>query len=201
MLEQLAAQFAEHKYVFVPGFIARDICDIATTYTLFKRNFEKRVEVGVQQVPETHSVYGDHLMESLMLFALPWVEKIAQLTLHPTYAHYRVYKPGDELKQHTDRPACQISVSLCLGNYYVDAAPDYGWGLWVRDKYGAHKEYRMNVGDAVIYRGLEVPHWRNRFDARPGSFQSQVFLHYVDAKGQHSDWKFDKRPSLGARAG
>lgn len=198
-MEQMADAFAEHKYILIPGFFSQDICEIAKTYALFKRDFEKNIEVGVQQVPNTHSVYGDHLMESMMLFALPWVEKITRLSLFPTYAHYRVYKPGDELKKHIDRPACEISLSLCLGSEYVNTPADFSWGIWANSRHSAPKEYKMRPGDALLYRGMDVLHWREPFKAGEGSFLAQVFLHYVDANGPHANWKFDKRERLGAK--
>lgn len=52
----------------------------------------------------------------------------------------------------------------------------------------------MKVGDAVLYRGCEVHHWRKKY--KEGQWQAQVFLHYVDANGPHAEWKFDKRPGL-----
>jgi hypothetical protein len=55
-------------------------------------------------------------------------------------------------------------------------------------------EILMNVGDAVLYRGMDKVHWRNKFE---GDWQAQVFLHYVDADGKHADQKFDGRESLG----
>jgi hypothetical protein len=56
------------------------------------------------------------------------------------------------------------------------------------------EEVKMEVGDAVLYRGCEKYHWRDEFK---GKWQAQVFLHYVDQNGPHADWKYDKRESLG----
>ena len=56
----------------------------------------------------------------------------------------------------------------------------------------------LEPGDGVIYRGCEVEHWREAFDAPTGSWQTQVFLHYVDKNGPYGDFcKFDSRPALG----
>ena len=41
----------------------------------------------------------------------------------------------------------------------------------------------MEPGDGVIYRGCEVEHWREAFNAPEGAWQTQVFLHYVDKNG------------------
>ena len=55
-------------------------------------------------------------------------------------------------------------------------------------------EVKMNVGDAVLYRGMDVYHWREKYTE--GKWQAQVFLHYVDQEGPHAEWKYDKRPKL-----
>jgi hypothetical protein len=53
----------------------------------------------------------------------------------------------------------------------------------------------MQVGDAVLYRGMNIEHWREKYTE--GQWQAQVFLHYVDADGPHADQKYDGRTSLG----
>ena len=52
-------------------------------------------------------------------------------------------------------------------------------------------------GDALLYRGIELPHWREAFD---GDRMAQVFLHYVDRDGPHRDWAYDKRARLAVSA-
>ena len=49
----------------------------------------------------------------------------------------------------------------------------------------------------AIYRGIELEHWREKFEAPEGSWHVQAFLHYVDANGPHSEWEYDKRISIG----
>jgi PKHD-type hydroxylase len=49
----------------------------------------------------------------------------------------------------------------------------------------------MQIGDAVIYYGMDKHHWREKYTE--GQWQTQVFLHYVDAEGEHTEWIFDKR--------
>ena len=56
-------------------------------------------------------------------------------------------------------------------------------------------EIKMEIGDAVMYRGCDIYHWREAY--KEGKWQAQVFLHYVDQNGPHAEWKYDKRESLG----
>jgi hypothetical protein len=54
----------------------------------------------------------------------------------------------------------------------------------------------MNPGDAVIYLGCELDHWREEFK---GDWQAQCFLHYVDANGPNEKWKLDGRQYIGEK--
>jgi hypothetical protein len=139
------------------------------------------------QVPNTPSVYADPMMEALLETLLPRIEQETQLRLFPTYSYYRVYKSGDVLKKHTDRPSCEISVTVNLG--YRGGEP---WPLWVETNGVSHPEV-LHPGDALLYRGIDIPHWREAF---VGEHAVQVFLHYIDQAGPHGAWKFDQRPSL-----
>ena len=52
----------------------------------------------------------------------------------------------------------------------------------------------MEPGDAVIYLGCEIEHWREEFN---GDWHAQTFLHYVDKNGSNKEWVKDKRLTFG----
>jgi len=144
------------------------------------------------QAAGTPSAYGDFIMEGLLAKLLPDIERACGEALFPTYAYFRVYKRGDVLKEHTDRPSCEVSVSLCLG--FEGEKP---WPIWIKGPNGVLSA-DLRPGDALVYRGIDCPHWRDIFE---GSRQAQVFLHYVCQNGPHAEWKFDKRsPGTGLRS-
>lgn len=117
-----------------------------------------------------------------------------------------MYAPGEVLKNHRDRPACEISATLTLGFegdqwsiYMADEATKEDGILKVGEDEAEFyvkniSEIKMDIGDAVMYRGIDKYHWRDEFK---GKWQAQVFLHYVDQNGPHAEWKYDKRASLG----
>lgn len=182
--------FNEQKYVHIKGAISPDICGIAAQYGVFDSFVNYSPDAD--QVVGAHRKYADPLMESLLIYALPIVEQNTGLKLFPTYSVYRTYRPGDKLDRHTDRPSCEISVSLCLGYNYEHSDPNYQWGLNVGDK-----EFFMGVGDMVLYKGPEIEHWREPLEGEQGTWQVQVFLHYVNAEGLYWPLKYDARPYLG----
>lgn len=106
----------------------------------------------------------------------------------PAYAFWRIYETGAELRRHKDRNACEVSASLP-----VFAVPDEPWPIHVRDLHGDETGVSLDPGDAIVYQGCRVPHWREPFT---GERQYQVFLHYVIKGGDHADRAFDGRDGL-----
>jgi hypothetical protein len=188
--------FDQQKYTVVDKIVPVDLCRIVTKYALMKEEMEFTPEGPGTQVANAHSVYGDTLMETLLYFLRPHVEQASGKQLCPTYSYYRVYRPGDTLKKHIDRPACEISTTVCFGQYYTLMDENYRWGMYV----GEDTLIKQNVGDGIIYRGCEIPHWRDEFSAGPTSYQVQAFFHYIDKNGPfYPDWAYDTRPNLGFR--
>jgi hypothetical protein len=189
-----AERFQTDKYLYVSGFLSPELARLASDYSLLRRAYFTQPEEEGQQMPGTHSVYADTLMETLLLHCLPKMENLTGLKLYPTYSYYRVYQPGDELKRHRDRRSCEISVTVCLGYDYVTNDPEYHWDIYVDGK-----AFELEPGDAVIYRGCEVEHWRDPFNVQENSWHVQLFLHYVDAAQEDAkDFIYDKRPYVGA---
>ena len=185
MCNQLS-HFTIEKYVHLKGFLDIENCKELTVE--LKRLVEQQVTVKDPQCPKSEAVHGAVVFDKLLVDLLPHFEKASGKKLYPTYSYARLYKPGEKLDIHVDRPSCEISATLTLG---FDGKV---WPIYMGDEGGANaSKIEMAVGDAVLYRGMEKYHWRKKFK---GEWQAQVFLHYVDADGPHKEWKFDKRPSL-----
>jgi hypothetical protein len=189
--------FERDRYVIVKNLVSDEIANIATQYALFDmiNNFDG----GDTMIPGSHASYSDNLMETILLHIKPIVEKHTGKRLIPTYSYYRVYKPGDILNDHTDRPSCEISSTVTMGFRYNDTDENYRWSLhgYVN---GEKRYFRCEAGDGIIYKGIELEHGRDQFEAGKFSYHVQVFLHYVDADGPYAEeFKYDKRPSIGIK--
>ena len=185
-MEKSAAEFAARWHVFQRGVID------AASLVFFYRYALTRASGGTmtlsdKQVPGTPSAYADPTMEMLLEDLRPTVERATGLSLLPTYAYFRIYKQGDVLERHRDRPSCEVSVTLNLG-----CSPNDPWPIWIEGPMGT-ASVAMRPGDALIYRGCDCDHWR---EAYAGDHTAQVFLHYVNEHGPNAEWKFDKRPCL-----
>ncbi len=225
MSEELRTAFEIQRFVVLPGLLPGGVLRVAHEHAV-KRAAAVSLQTDQQdrQVPGTPAVYGDAVMERLMVQIQPLIERVADRALYPTYAYFRVYKHGDVLRPHRDRGACEMTLSVNLG-----AVPDTPWLLWIEDPDGrvdvsddragavagavggagdgegdgeAVKPARgiavdLHPGDAVLFRGIERTHWRDAYD---GEAAVQLFLHYVDRDGPYREWKFDKRAHLGCGA-
>lgn len=179
--------FIQKKYAVITSILVGTELDRLYSYVL-EAAARGQLSTNSDQVPNTPFAYGDELMEHLLESLRPRIEIETGIQLFSSYSYFRVYKSGDVLKKHVDRPACEISVTLSLG--YEAEKP---WAIWLRSEDG-DVSIDLNPGDALLYQGTELIHWREPFD---GSHAAQVFLHYVDKNGPHTAWKYDGRPALG----
>ena len=79
-------------------------------------------------------------------------------------------------------------IANCSSNELLARFKAKNMGLWI----GA--EINMEPGDAAIYLGCEIEHWREEFK---GDWHAQTFLHYVDKNGINKEWFKDKRQIYG----
>lgn len=182
-------QFKDNGYSLVKNAVKAELRDVITQYALFDE-MQDFTPDG-QQVPNAHSKYADPAMEAMLLHLHPLMEKETGLSLYPTYSFYRVYRKGDILTPHKDRPSCEISTTVCFNYSYDDSL--YTWPIIMDGN-----KVDMKPGDIVVYRGVDLEHAREEF-IPPGEddWHVQAFLHYVDINGPYSNYKFDGRNSVG----
>ncbi len=208
--------FRNLKYQIIKKAISYELANFIFNYFMLKRDavsFMYKNNIHSQsgllgtwtdeQVPNTYSNYADFAMETLMMKVLPVMQKETELQLIPTYSYARIYKNGDILKRHKDRPSCEISTTLNLGGdpwpIFIDGT---GADSVIDERRNIHKpnapkgtEVLLDVGDMLVYSGCDLEHWREPFE---GNICGQVFLHYNHVNGPFAEKnKFDGRPMLG----
>jgi hypothetical protein len=184
--DSLRQTLARQQYVVMRSAIAGPLLGFLWRYVQ-AQDEGHAMSAGDHDVPGAACRYADPVMEHLLERLRPAVEAVTGLPLYPTYSYVRLYRTGDALSSHTDREACEFSLSLNLGQ-----DPPASWPLWIRGEAGP-EAIHLEPGDALLYRGIEREHWRERYD---GVKLGQVFLHYVDQAGPHAAWRFDKRDAL-----
>ena len=182
--------YDKNGYVMVEGFLDPSMLQIMSQY--FENKLRRRDWIEGYEGEEQMSklfCYADPLTEAMLLAAQPEIEKICEKELLPTYSYSRIYQPGDELTPHVDRPSCEISVTVNIANK-GELSPIFM-------KYGTDKAVSctLSPGDAVIYKGCDVRHWRDR--TLEGQLTVQFMLHYVDKNGPNAVFNKDKRMAIG----
>jgi hypothetical protein len=184
-------QFKNDGYIHLKNALDKQSCEALTNE--LKVLVEQKKTIQDEQCPLSQAAHGAQIFDNLLEIMLPYFEQQSGLKLYPTYSYARLYnQQGEELKNHRDRSACEISVSITLG-FEGDV-----WSIYMgddEDKTINVSKIDMKVGDAVIYRGCDKWHWREPYVE--GKWQAQVFLHYVDQNGPYAEWKYDKRELLG----
>ena len=162
---------------------------------------EPQYDKNENQVPGSFSVYNNPKYREIHRLVRRVVQNILEIDLHPTYFYERFYYAGQELKRHSDRPACEISVTLQISTNLKEP-----WDIWFQKPDGKETSIKMKSGDAVIYKGCEREHWRfpmksnynilqkkiNKLKKKEDdTYLHQIFFHYVDAQGPFVHYAYD----------
>lgn len=169
----------ENGYEVVRNFITTDQADII--HSSLVEEARKRNCKGDSQVPNADSIYNSIEGIKLLVNKNQEVSDIIDESVIPTYCYARIYKNGCDLKKHTDRPECEISLSIHLNG-------DEQWEFYIENVDNEENSVILNKGDAILYLGQERPHWRNTYN---GELYSQIFLHYVRSNGNNKERYFD----------
>lgn len=205
---EVVGNYKEDGYALVRELIPKDV---ASAFMASIKQDMGPVAIPLSKVAQhpavlkrpAFEVYG-HMYKPLNFFLwglTPTISRITGRDLLPTYDYFRIYRQGDVCRVHSDRPACEHSVSLTLG--YSDGIP---WPLEVaryrvdslhplQEDFGSkdHASVPMEVGDAVLYQGVNYAHGRTM--QNPNAWSAHLFLHYVDRDGPHRDEAFDRKVS------
>lgn len=177
--------FDNSGYVILKDALPKDVCKQLTDH-MFKL-YDAGKLTKDEQCPLSDSIYGDPIFDDLLQkYAKPLGDHIGKKLL-PTYTYARIYRNGEVLKRHKDRPACEISATITLGYDGLKVWPIF---------FDEQKEIAvdLDIGEMALYKGCEITHWRPAFK---GKWQVQVFFHYVDADGPYKDEYKDRRSAFG----
>lgn len=202
---QVREMYRSAGYAELPAFLPEPLTQAVYGRTVQELNLQRPRQEFLAQgnllTKPAIEVYS-HIYPPLAGFLwgmTPAMEALVGTRLVPTYAYFRIYQGGDLCKIHSDRHACEHSLSLMLA-----ASERRAWGLSV----GRHKRSEptatvesdfgdepfgtmaMMPGDAVLYQG--VHHRHGRLDPNPNDWSAHAFLHWVDPAGPYAEQAFDR---------
>jgi|TARA_Y100000015_G_C2379718_1_gene84360 hypothetical protein len=173
----------KNNFWYVPEILTKEELRLLNIYCQIKHSWNYEQFDDVQTALGETAIYGDTIMESLLKIKTPNFEKVIGKKILPTYSFWRMYNKFSVLNRHLDRPSCEITASINLGGCGTK------WPLIVEGK-----SVDIKPGDAVVYHGAKLEHWREEFQ---GDAQAQVFFHWVYADGPEKGEIFDRRKDLG----
>lgn len=176
----MISQLEKNSYLIVKNFLSQERSkNLANEFKLFCENNK----IGGDDQVENSMAFTDYIsFVELLCEKTPIVSQIIGETVLPTYCYSRVYLKNSFLDKHTDRPSCEISLTIHLDG-------DEEWIIYVETSNKSVVPVILNTGDALIYLGEKAPHWRNQYN---GEYYTQVFLHYVRSRGEYYDHRFHK---------
>jgi hypothetical protein len=93
----------------------------------------------------------------------------------PSYCFLSVYKTGSVLAKHSDRPQCAWNLSLLIDTD-PEKEPGDSWPIFL-EAGGQTRAVRLEMGDGLLYRGTDIPHWREALG--DGETNTLILCHFV----------------------
>ena len=185
-----ARRFRERRYLLVKGMLPQTLLEyLKVYYAILMANNRFGID---SQCPLSLSLGGDAALDAVLEWIRPEVIRLVGFDLAPTYSYTRQYMKGEVLTRHTDRAACEISVTASI-QIPKGAGPSV---VHLKPPKADETKVEMFEGDGCVYAGTEVEHWRERF--RAGGY-IQLFLHFIAKHGRnYPKLRFDGRECLGA---
>jgi len=174
----------KENYKILRNFFKKEKCLEMTTKlsNLLQRGIYRNPDSLCTLSPAFYGIFNDEMIEIQKN-----IETLVGEELYPCYSYARIYQKHDILPPHTDRPSCEISLTVTL-NY-----EKHTWPIWLIDQ-GQVTSIELDIGDMLLYKGTEVMHFRHPMQGQ--EFQYQVFFHYVKKQGNYANYKYDLNTSL-----
>jgi hypothetical protein len=145
-----------------------------------RRYYRRLVRVGGLRLGDTQTrgryiAYDEPVARFLLDQLTRSVSDFAGALLEPSYTYVSIYQGGADLPEHTDRDACEYTLSLCF-----EASPEWPgqapWPLFVRTP-SQVVALPLELGQAVLFRGRRLSHWREPLPE--GHTYGSILFHYV----------------------
>jgi hypothetical protein len=134
-----------------------------------------KLGLGDGQSPLRYVAYNDLICQFFHHQLTAAMSAFAGEPLKPSYVYLASYQAGAVLEKHTDREQCDFSVTFCL-DYAPEPRNATPWPLRLHKKSGTVKVFQA-IGDALLYRGCQLPHSRDKL--AEGHNSTSIFFHYV----------------------
>jgi hypothetical protein len=181
IVKQRAFQFKSEGYVPLSNLIHP--FHVAALRRYYRHEIRRgAIRLGDEQSSRRYVAHNESVARFFHDQIANAVSAIVGEAIKPSYVYLASYLPGADLKTHTDRAQCEFSVTLSLD---FSPEPDMAtsWPIRLDSSRGEISVYQA-LGDGLVYRGTQVPHYRNVLG--PGHMSTSIFFHYVPANFSES---------------
>lgn len=170
------ARYAANGWVTLPRLLCG--AHIVAMRAYYTRVLEEGfVHFRDRQVPLRFAEHSEPLMVFYHAQIRDLFEAVVGEPLKCSYPYFGAYRTGAVLEKHVDREQCEWTASLLIDELpRPEAMSD--WSLYLDLPSGEAVALRMGLGDGSLYKGRELPHYR---DAFTGELMTCHFYHYVPA--------------------
>jgi hypothetical protein len=147
---------------------------------VLRRYFRQQIRTGAihlgdRQSSRRYIAHNEPVARFFHHLLTPTLSEVAGKPLKPSYVYLASYLAGAELTKHTDRDQCDYSITFCL-DYSPEPALATPWPIRLQTSGGTVTVYQA-LGDGLAYRGIQLPHYRDRLGE--GQTSTSIFFHYV----------------------
>ena len=132
--------------------------------------------LGDAQVAGRYGWHNEHLARFFHHQLTDYIGRIVGVAVKPSYAYVSAYQGGAVLERHVDREQCEFTVSLLIERSAEGEMVE--WPLYFDTPDGTIEVFQV-VGEAVLFRGTQLPHYRPPL--ADGQTYMSLLLHYVPA--------------------
>lgn len=139
---------------------------------------EGHARMGDWLVDKRYTLQNEPMARYLHYELCGLVGLIAGRPVKPSQCYFSSYEPGAVLKKHKDREQSVISVSILI-DYFPEPKESSPWALFLEREGPPAEVFTLyqGLGDAVLYHGMQMPHYRHALPE--GQRSSSLFLLYV----------------------
>lgn len=150
----------------------------ASTFRAWVEHLRPTYKDGDDQVANRIICHNDVLCRSLHVEFSKVLTPLFPEPVKRSYCYLGIYHSQAKLPKHTDREQCRWNVSVVL-----DSSPEIlnlndSWPIFLEPFPSRSIRLDAVIGDAIVYRGDKIPHWRDSLPARFTQV-SICFFHYV----------------------
>jgi hypothetical protein len=175
MVGRAASRFAKDGFVAMPPLVHP--FHLGSLRSYYRRLLRTGgMTLGDNCSPTRYVVYQESVAQFFHRQIAHAVSAVANMPVKPTFVYSVSYPGGADLEVHTDRAQCEYAVSL-LVDYTPEPLEQSPWPMRLNGLNGTRKIWQA-LGDAVLYRGTRIPHWRDQLAASATS--TSLLFYYVN---------------------